>query len=146
MANHIYPIDGRIIPQKAHADDAAIDLFVQETTTIPPFSTAYLPAGAQLDLDAGYAGIVFSRSSTPKKGVGLFVTMIDPGYKGEFSSIVTNYTDQPFTVEKGERLGQLMLIPYFSFDNEAETGILQSNKGLRNANAKFGSSGNKEVK
>lgn len=145
MTNKIYPIEGKISPQKAHTDDAAIDLFVQETTIIPPFSTGYLPAGARLDLAPGYAGLVFSRSSTPKKGLGLFTTMIDPGFKGEFSSIITNYTDKPYTIEKGERLGQLMLVPYLKFDNEEEAGILKTNKGLRNSNAKFGSSGSSTI-
>ena len=145
MTNKIYPIEGKISPQKAHTDDAAIDLFVQETTIIPPFSTDYLPAGARLDLAPGYAGLVFSRSSTPKKGLGLFTTMIDPGFKGEFSSIITNYTNKPYTIEKGERLGQLMLVPYLKFDNEEEVGILKSNKGLRDSNAKFGSSGSSTI-
>ena len=61
---------------KAHADDAAIDLFVRKRLRFA-LSTAYLPAGCA-SLDAGYAGIVFSRSRHTKKGVGLVVTMIDP--------------------------------------------------------------------
>lgn len=144
--NKIYSIDGAISPKKAHVDDAAIDLFIQEDTIIKAHSTEYLKAGAKLDLIPGYAGLVFSRSSTPKKGLGLFVTMIDPGFKGEFSSIVTNYTDKDIEVHKGDRLGQLMLVPYFQFKNEAESGILSNNKGNRNPEDKFGSSGNSEIK
>lgn len=144
--NKIYAVDGSITPKKAHADDAAIDLFIQEDTVIKAHSTEYLKAGAKLDLIPGYAGIVFSRSSTPKKGLGLYVTMIDPGFKGEFSSIVTNYTDKDIEVKKGDRLGQLMLIPYFQFKNEEESGILLDNKGNRNPEAKFGSSGNNNIK
>jgi dUTP pyrophosphatase len=139
--NKIYIVENSIAPKKAHSDDAAIDLFIQNDTTIPPHSTAYLRAGAKLDLMPGFAGVVFSRSSTPMKGLGLFTTMIDPGYKGEFSSVITNYTDDPITVYKGERFGQLMLIPYFQFENEEEQDILENNKGERSSDAKFGSSG-----
>lgn len=143
--NKIYAIEGKIKPNKAHSDDAAIDLYIQEDTIIEPNSTAYLKAGAKLDLQPGYAGLVFSRSSTPKKGLGLFITMIDPGFKDEFSSIVTNYTNEPIEVKKGDRLGQLMLIPYFQFENEAEEGILENVKGNRLSSAKFGSSGQNEI-
>lgn len=144
--NKIYPIEGRIPPAKAHLDDAAIDLFIQEDYTIAPFSSAYLPAGAKVDLKPGYAVLVFSRSSTPKRGAIVPVTMVDPGFKAEFSTIAVNYTDQPLELKKGDRLGQAMLVPYFQFENEEETGILKDNKGGREASAKFGSSGSAEIK
>lgn len=139
--NKIYPLKDRIAPSKAHADDAAIDLFIQNDTVIPPHTSAYLAAGATLDLKPGYAGLVFSRSSAPKNGAIVPLTMIDPGYKGEFSTIAVNYTSEPLELKKGDRLGQLMLVPYFQFENEEEEGILKNNKGNRDPNAKFGSSG-----
>lgn len=142
--NVINLIPGRIPPVKAHSDDAAIDLVIQEDFIIAPGETIYAKAGVALDLVSGFAGHVISRSSVFKRGLAVVPTLVDPGYKGEISTIVTNVSQEPVKVLKGDRLGQLILMPYFQFKNEDV--ILPDSKGERDPNAKFGSSGTAVLK
>lgn len=136
--NKLEVVPGSIPPVRAHSDDAAIDLFIQDTVVIQPNETLYLRAGVKLDLQPGYAGHVISRSSVFKKGLAVIPTLVDCGYKGEISTIVSNIIDEPVKILKGDRLGQLILMPYYQFENEH---VLQDSKGNREPEAKFGSSG-----
>lgn len=140
--NKLEIVENSIAPVRAHSDDAAIDLFIQETTVIQPNETLYLRAGVKLDLQPGYAGLVISRSSVFKRGLAVIDTLVDCGYKGEISTIVSNIIDEPVRIEKGDRLGQLILVPYYQFANE---GVLQNSKGNREPEAKFGSSGSNKL-
>lgn len=135
--NKLTLVSNSIPPKRTHSDDAGMDLFIQEDIIINPNETLYLRAGVMLDLKPGYAGLVISRSSTFKRGLAVIDSLVDAGYKGEISTIVSNIIDEPVAIKKGERLGQLILVPIFHFENEH---ILES-PIERNPEAKFGSSG-----
>lgn len=137
--NKIYNIEGSIKPYRAHPFDAGRDLFIQEDATIKPGETAYLRAGVRLELKPGWEGHVMTRSSTFKTGLVVIPTVVDCGYTKEISTIVSNYSNQPVQVKKGDRLAQLLLLPVFDFENEDES--IDVGQTLRKEGDRFGSSG-----
>ena len=95
---------------------ACFDLICRETVTIPPRTIKGVAQNVALKIPKGYAVLLFSRSSTPlRKGLMLAngVGVIDPFYcgdKDEFLAMFLNITDDPITVEVGDKVVQGMLI------------------------------------
>lgn len=131
MENISYTVDPYTHPEadalrKAHADDAAVDLRAAQDCYLAPGDRALVPTGIRLKVPPGYAGLVLPRSGLALKE-GLTVLnapgLIDPGYRGEVGVILhlTASNDdiyriakgeEPlgFTIFKGERIAQLLLV------------------------------------
>lgn len=125
MKEHLHAMDVRIkridpalpLPRYATAGAVAFDLSARTNVTIPPQQTARVPCNVVIEVPAGYALIVASRSSTPSRkgllkanGVGI----IDQDYCGdtdEIQALFYNATSAPVTVERGERIAQALLVP-----------------------------------
>lgn len=137
--NKIQLVEGAIAPLKAHPYDAGRDLFIQEDRVIQPGTSEYMPAGVKLFLKPGWAAYVMTRSSTFRKGLSVIPSVIDSGYNGEISTIVSNYGSEPIELKRGERISQLLLSPVYDFDNENDTTLIGQDE--RQADARFGSSG-----
>lgn len=133
-------IDGKIKPRRAHNKDAGLDIAIQEDLIIQPNETIYAPAGVKLDLNDGYRADVVTRSSTARKhGLTIVPTVVDQFYKGEISTILSNYTHEPIEIKKGTYLAQVIISKTYEFDNEIEAGVECSEKA-RNPLDRFGSS------
>jgi len=95
---------------------ACFDLFCSETVTIPPQELRPIAQNIAVRIPDGYVLLVFSRSSTAlRKGLMLSnsVGVIDPFYDGDNDEIMAfmfNFTDQPVTVEAGDRIVQGMVL------------------------------------
>jgi len=95
---------------------ACFDLICRETVTIPPHKIKSVPQNVALKVPDGHALLLFSRSSTPlRKGLMLAngVGVVDPFYCGdndENLAFFLNITDEPVTVEAGDRVVQGMII------------------------------------
>lgn len=105
-------------PAQATAGSAGLDLRADLDTpslTIAPGRRAAVPTGIAIEIgEPGVAGFVFSRSGlgakhglTVAQGVGV----IDPDYRGEIIVWLLNTADRPVTIEAGERIAQLVLMP-----------------------------------
>ena len=103
------------LPGYARPGDAGIDLMSRISTVIQPDGgRALVPTGVAISLPAGCAGFVLPRSGLALTyGVTCLNTpgLIDSGYRGELKVILVN-TDplQPFTLERGERIAQLVVM------------------------------------
>ena len=103
------------LPAYARPGDAGIDLMSRVSTVIQPGGGRELvPTGVAVSLPEGCAGFVLPRSGLAlKHGVTCLNTpgLIDSGYRGELKVILVN-TDplQPFTLERGERIAQLVVM------------------------------------
>ena len=106
---------GLPLPGYARPGDAGIDLMARTGTVIQPDGgRALVPTGVAVSLPEGCAGFVLPRSGLAlKHGVTCLNTpgLIDSGYRGELKVILVN-TDplQPFTLERGERIAQLVVM------------------------------------
>jgi dUTP pyrophosphatase len=95
---------------------ACFDLICRETVTIPPHQIKAIRQNVAIKVPDGYALLLFSRSSTPlRKGLMLAngVGVVDPFYCGdddENLAFFLNVTDEPVTVEAGDKVVQGMIV------------------------------------
>jgi dUTP pyrophosphatase len=106
---------------KAHADDAAFDLRSAEQCFLFPGERYTVDTGLRVAIPEGFAGLVLPRSGlAAKHGITVLNSpgLIDPGYRGVVgvtlwntgSTLPGNRTEEPFTVEKGDRIAQLLIV------------------------------------
>lgn len=107
--------DGATAPQRAHADDAGLDLTSTEHHIIPAGGHALVGTGVSLALPVGTVGLVCPRSGlaarhgiTVLNGPGI----VDAGYRGEIRvSLHNTDLEQDFEVHPGDRIAQLLVMP-----------------------------------
>ena len=109
--------EGLELPAYATPDSAGLDLLaaVAEPVTLPPGGRALVPTGLALALPPGYEAQVRPRSGLAlKHGVTVLNTpgTIDADYRGEVGVILINHGAEPFTVNRGDRVAQLVLARY----------------------------------
>ena len=115
----VHPKIGREIPLPRFATpgSAAMDLqaCIDQPVTIPAGQRAVLPTGLAMALpSAGYVALVFARSGLGiKKGICLSngVGVIDSDYRGEIAVGLVNLSGEDYTVQPGDRIAQLMVVP-----------------------------------
>jgi dUTP pyrophosphatase len=87
---------------------------VAEPLTLAPGARAVVPTGLTLEIPPGFEAQVRARSGLAlKKGLALAngVGTIDADYRGEVGVIVVNLGGEPVTIERGERIAQLVVAP-----------------------------------
>lgn len=94
---------------------AAIDLYAREETTIPAQSVGYVPLNVALQLPEDHWALLSARSSLHKRGLLLAngIGVGDYDYRGpndEYKAALFNFTNKPVTVEKEERIVQLIVM------------------------------------
>lgn len=102
---------GGKVPMRAHYNDAGADVYTNAPATIPPHTTVRIPLGFGLELPDGYAAYVYPRSGMSLAGLTCELPPIDSGYRGEVHAIVSNLKDTDAIIEKGTRIGQLVMMP-----------------------------------
>lgn len=95
---------------------AGADLYNLDTeVTVEAHSTALIHTGLALEIPEGYCGLIFARSGlATKRGLAPAnkVGVIDADYRGEIMVALHNHSDVPVTVEAGERVAQLAIVPF----------------------------------
>ena len=110
--------NGYVVPEpvRATAGAAGIDLraCIDEPVVIQPGKTVRIPSGIALSLPEDYAAFVFARSGLGvKHGITLAnsVGVIGSDYRGEILIGLINLSDLPYTVQQGDRVAQLVIMP-----------------------------------
>lgn len=98
-------------PWRAYMNDAGADVYVPEGLTLAPGMTAAIDLKFGIDIPVGHAGFIFPRSGMAKRGIICQLPPIDSGYTGNVHAIVTNTSNQAFTIPEGTRIGQLVIMP-----------------------------------
>lgn len=103
-----------ILPARAHASDAGLDLFALEPATLEPGQRASVATGVAVEIPPGHAGLVLPRSGlAARHGISVVNApgLIDSGYRGEVRVLLLN-TDpsEPFELAAGDRIAQLVVI------------------------------------
>ena len=104
-----------MLPQRAYADDAGLDLAACDRVALAPGERATVGTGVAVAIPAGYAGYVQPRSGLAEKhGITLVNTpgLVDSGYRGELRIILLN-TDREhaFEIEPVRMLAHLLPVP-----------------------------------
>jgi dUTP diphosphatase len=99
-------------PAYAHPGDAGFDLRASTECGVPAGGRYIVPTGLRFAIPCGFVGLVRDRSGlAAKNGIHCLAGVIDSGYRGEVKVVLQNSGDQQFTVEKGMRIAQLLVIP-----------------------------------
>ena len=123
--------DNATIPRRANPTDSGLDLYVSEVITIPAHSTRLVKTDVAINLPYGYEGQVRPRSGKSlKTKLRVALGTIDYTYNKEVGIITDNIGDKPITVEQGERLAQLVIVPVSYMNVEkVDSFEYESNRG-----------------
>ena len=128
-------------PTQAHQGDAGYDLRAAEAVTIGPGERASVGTGIAVAIPEGQAGLVLPRSGlAARHGISLVNApgLIDCGYRGELRVLLLNTDrDEPFSVEPGDRIAQLVLVRVETEELEEVAELDETARGVGG----FGSSG-----
>lgn len=100
-----------VLPTRAHADDAGLDLYALEDARLAPGAGGLLRTGVAVAVPAGHVGLVCDRSSMARRGIKTAGGVIDAGYRGELGVVVWNLSRDEQAVKAGERVAQLLIVP-----------------------------------
>ena len=99
------------LPFRAHYNDAGADVYALDDIIIKSHETVKIPLGFGIKLPDGFMCNVYPRSGLTSKGIISHIPPIDSGYTGEIHCIITNTTEKDYTVEKGDKIAQLVVVP-----------------------------------
>jgi dUTP pyrophosphatase len=128
-----------VIPKYSKAGDAGLDLTATEIIKDAGFQITY-GTGISVEIPLGYVGLIFPRSSIRNYELNLSncVGVIDSGYRGEIQFTFNKTGGVPSKrYEVGERIGQLIIIPYPEIEFVELDNLSNSERG----EGGFGSSG-----
>lgn len=98
------------LPVRAHADDAGLDLYSVEECALQPGERRVIKTGIAMAIPTGYAGLIWDKSGlAAKAGLKTMGGVIDASYRGEIGVVVANISQEPYTVEKGSKIAQILI-------------------------------------
>ena len=129
-------------PTVAHpGEDLGYDIFAAETVTFAPRGHAIVPTGIAVECTSPtgnpMGALLRDKSSMAARRLVLTGGVIDSGYRGEIKVLMENLSDQPATINAGDKLANL--IPYPVLTGKVEV-VNELNESSRKAGG-FGSSG-----
>ena len=105
---------GLPLPAHAKPGDAGLDLPASEAVALEPGERRLVPTGLAVAIPEGHAGFVLPRSGLAMhKGVTVLNApgLIDSGYRGELKVLLINHGAEAVSIERGERIAQLVIQP-----------------------------------
>lgn len=133
--------EGAKVPTYAHDTDACADLYALETIVVPAHSYGTkVRTGVKIALPPKWVAMIFPRSSigakTPLR-LSNSVGIIDSDYRGELGILYDNTSDNDYTINAGDRIAQLMVMPSYSFTAKVVDTLDETERGTGG----FGSTG-----
>ena len=136
---------GKDIPMPSYSTpgSAGMDLRAcfEESLDLAPAETSLIPTGVAIFVaDPGYAALILPRSGLGHKHgivLGNLVGLIDSDYQGELMISAWNRSSSNFTIEPGDRIAQLIVVPVQQVEFSIVSEFLSTDRGTGG----FGSSG-----
>lgn len=134
--------ENAVVPCRATQGSAGMDLCActEVPLTIRAGERLTVPTGIAVGVPAGYASFVFARSGLGvKRGIGLSngVGVIDSDYTGEIQVGLINLGQEDYTIQPGERVAQMVVMPVCMCEPELVTELDETDRG----DGGFGSTG-----
>ena len=132
-----------VIPTAGSRYAAGYDLYAcldSESVTIAPHETVPVGTGLAVAVPEGYFAAIFARSGLAAKQSlrpANCVGVCDSDYRGEYIVALHNDSDSPRTIANGERVAQMVVLPYLSIDFEETDALPETERGAGG----FGSTG-----
>ena len=125
-----------VIPTYATEHSGGADLYNMKgcPVSVAPHATVMIKTGLAIEIPEGYVGLVFARSGiASKRGLAPAnkVGVIDSDYRGEWMVALHNHSDEPASVDGGERIAQVVVVPYVqgTFTEVAELSDTERGSG-----------------
>lgn len=128
---------GAFVPTRAHDTDAGADLRSPIDTVVPAMGSRIIDTGVHIQLPHGYVGMLKSKSGLHVKHDITSEGVIDEGYTGAIKVKLYNHWDEPYSIERGDKITQLVVMPceYVQFD------LVDDLEDSERGNGGFGSTG-----
>ena len=126
-----------IKPNRAHEEDAGLDLFSREQVGIMPHSAQTFDTGVHIQLPQNTVGFLKSKSGLNIKYGITSEGVIDEGYTGSIVVKLYNHSDDIYIVRKGDKITQLVILPIEKPTLEIVNELEETSRGENG----FGSTG-----
>ncbi|HEX7724520.1 MAG TPA: dUTP diphosphatase [Candidatus Paceibacterota bacterium] len=126
------------LPTYAHPGDVGLDMYAHEDYELKPGERKIFFTGFALEFPNGYAAIVKDKGSLPKNGgIHSMGGVFDAGYRGEYNANLINLGSEPYRINKGDKIAQVVIFPVVIGELEEVTELSDSSRG----HGRFGSTG-----
>lgn len=99
-----------IIPTRAHAGDAGLDLYAIEPVLIPVDSLRQIRTGIGMEIPDGYVGLIWDKSGLSQNfKLKVFGGVIDSTYRGEIVVGLVNFGSGRYVIDAGQKIAQLLI-------------------------------------
>lgn len=129
-------VGGADLPLPAYQSPGAAGLDLAAAVTTPtvirPGERRFVPTGIAVAIPRGFEGQVRPRSGLAlKHGIGIVNSpgTIDSDYRGEIGIVLINHGAEPFTVNRGDRIAQLVIAPVAHVDVESAEALDETDRG-----------------
>lgn len=128
------------MPSRGTEDAAGFDLYATEDVTLNFGIPTMVPTGLAFEIPKGYVGVVYSRSSTAKKGIVITPLLVDCDYRGEVFILanrlagITQFTGHgvfapPYRVGAGDRIAQMRIEKLVDTEYEWADELSETERG-----------------
>ena len=125
------------LPSYARPGDVGLDMYAMERATIQPGEHYRFWHGFALEFPEGFAAVVKDKGSISKAGLHTMGGIYDAGYRGEYNTHLVNLGSEPYTVEIGDKVSQILILPVEIAELEETDTLSESERG----EGRFGSTG-----
>jgi dUTP pyrophosphatase len=99
------------LPTRATEYAAGLDLYADETITIPEYNRAWVSTGIAIALNPYHVGQIWPRSGLAGHGLDTSAGVVDADYRGPVKVLLVNGSHERKTVHAGDRIAQLLVMP-----------------------------------
>ena len=119
------------LPTRGSKDAAGLDLYCPFHIKVPADSQKKIPLGIAVEIPKGHMGLLVPRSSMSKTPLRCAnsVGIIDADYRGELSIAYENISCSDYTIFRGNRIAQLIIIPIAIVDVEEAQTLSETERG-----------------
>lgn len=119
------------LPTRGSKDAAGLDLYCPFHIKVPADSQKKIPLGIAVEIPQGYIGLLVPRSSMSKTPLRCAnsVGIIDADYRGELSIAYENISCSDYTIFRGDRIAQLIIVPIAIVDVEEAQTLSETERG-----------------
>ena len=128
---------GAYMPERAHENDAGLDLRATETKWIYAGKHEIFDTGVHVEIPSGCVGLLTSKSGLMKNHGITSRGTIDCGYTGSIKAILFNHSETGYLVHEGDKITQLVVLPIKAENIELVPELEETERGA----GAFGSSG-----
>lgn len=125
------------MPERAHETDAGLDIKSPRAVTIYAHDSAVIDTGVHVEIPVGHVGMLKSKSGLNVKHGITSEGVIDAGYTGSIRVKLYNNSSEIYTVEAGDKITQLVIIPILTPEIELVDSLDETERGENG----FGSTG-----